>query len=202
VCVWTFCLSVFPFFNSHSLTYTHTHTHTQQAFLTHAPITSLGSYSILLTDPDEPSHILDHITYTHTYDLHIDGFLPERKVEVYIVPEDEVGKGSAAAGGAAADTGTERKTTSDATGVNTHTHTKRHRHTQTTLNKKWLQATLTTDTDRHALLKRRFAPLLFPPGVYVCVCVDVSSGAYGMSLPYTFSKETRRRKLYGPWMWV
>ena len=56
------------------------------AFLNHAPVTGMGAYSILLSDPSRPSAPLHHLQYkTVAYDVLLEQFPPNSLVNIYAV---------------------------------------------------------------------------------------------------------------------
>jgi len=57
-----------------------------EAFLNHAPVTGVGAYSILLSDPSRPSAPLHHLQYkTVAYDVLLEQFPPKSLVNIYAV---------------------------------------------------------------------------------------------------------------------
>jgi hypothetical protein len=138
----------------------------------------LGSYSVVVTDPDMPAIPLDHIEYKKPYLVHVEQFPPNStvKIEIVGIPNN------------AADSST--------TNIDAKQQASRISY------KKLLTgaASLKIDGDGGIDFPFEFRLMQTPPGEYFLVVTDLGSGAYGQSPLFTLTTTRRRRKLYGPTM--
>lgn len=138
----------------------------------------LGSYSVVVTDPDMPAVPLDHIEYKKAYLVHVEQFPPNStiKIELVGIPKN------------AADSST--------TNIDANKQASRISYQKILTG----AASLKTDGEGEVDFPYKFRLLETPPGEYYVVVTDVGSGAYGQSPLFTLATTRRRRKLYGPTM--